>query len=98
MNTLYLKSGNYMYKISYNPKGGLPKYREARRIIPKIRSPTSIYFDKHDDMFKEIVYPETLHYTEVISDDPVERYIQSIIDFMPEWTKIEVEPLDTKST
>lgn len=93
MNTVCLKSGKYMYTVSYNVKGGLPKYREVKRKIPKIRPECSIYFDKYDDTFKEIMYPKELQNIEIHENDQVETYIHSIMEFMPEWTKITVEVL-----
>jgi hypothetical protein len=90
MNTLFLKSGNYTYKITYKQVGGLPKSGKITHKIPVIRPKSSVFYDKFDDTFKEIVYPEDLHHTEVFPNDPVEKYIHSIMEFMPEWQKIEI--------
>ena len=90
MNTLFLKSGNYTYKVTYKQVGGLPKSRSIKREIPTIRPMSSVFYDRVEDSFKEIVYPETLHHTEVMPNDPVENYVQSIMEFMPEWQKIEI--------
>ena len=84
-NIIYLSSGKYTYKVTYNVKSGLSKYRTYDRKLPKIRPPCEIYFDKHDDLFKE------LHNIELVKGDPVEEYINSIIGFVPDWTKIEIE-------
>jgi len=90
-NILYLSSGKYTYKVTYNIKSGLPKYRTYDRKLPKIRPPCAIYFDKHDNLFKEIIYPKELHNIELVKGDPVEEYIDSITGFVPDWTKIEIE-------
>ena len=90
-SVLYYSSGNYTYKVTYNLKPGLPKCKSQYRELPKIRKSHYIYFDKHDNLFKEIVYPKELHYTEITVDDPVEHYIDCIRDFVPDWTKIEIE-------
>ena len=90
MNTIFLKSGKYTYKISYQSKGGLPKCRNIKREIQKIRPMSSVFYDKVDDVFKEIVYPEELHHTEVLPNDPVENYLYNIMEFMPHWQKIEI--------
>ena len=90
MNTIILKSGKYTYKITYKSKGGLPESRNVTRKIPSIRPKSSVFYDKFDDTFKEIVYPEDLQHTEVLPNDPVEKYLHSIMEFMPEWQKIEI--------
>lgn len=92
INTIFLKSGKYTYKVTYKRSVGLPKHRQVKRMAPIIRSPSCIFYDKHDDVFKEIVYPAELHNTEVLVNDPVEAYILAIMEFMPDWQKIEVEP------
>ena len=50
MNTLFLKSGNYTYKITYQQKGGLPRCGKITRNIPKIRPMSSVFYDKFDDI------------------------------------------------
>ena len=92
ISTIYLKSGKYTYKITYKQTGGLPNHRPIKRpFVPAIRPPVHTLFDKHDNMIKEIVYPDALHNTEVKLNDPVESYIQSIMEFMPDWQKIEIQ-------
>ena len=90
MNTINYKSGKYTYRVTYRFVSGLPKYSLNGRMIPKIRPPRSIYFDINDDIFKEIVYPEELHHTEILQNDQVEEYINSLVGFIPYWTKIEI--------
>lgn len=94
MNTIYLNSGKYCYKITHKSKGGLSNHNETKRRYPILRRPSFVYFDKRDDIFKEIVYPVELHNTEANIDDPVESYVDSIIMYIPEWTKIEIMPLE----
>ena len=90
MNIITFKSGKYMYKVTYTVKGGLPSHRRIKREIPTIRPMSSVFYDKYDDSFKEIVYPRELHHVEVFHNDPVENYIHNIMEFMPEWQKIEI--------
>jgi len=90
MNTINYKSGKYTYRVTYRLICCVPKFSISERIIPKIRPSRSIYFDKNDDIFKEIVYPEELHNTEILQNDPVEEYINSLTGFIPYWTKIEI--------
>ena len=93
-STILLKYGKYTYKVTYKLMPGLPKYRQVNKskAIPMIRKPTCIFYDRHDDMFKEIVYPAELHNTDVMINDPIETYIHSIMEFLPDWQKIEIQP------
>ena len=90
MKTLFLKSGNYTYKVTYKCVPRLPKSRVVKRNIPQIRPKSITYFDKYDDMFKEVIYPEKLHYLKIAQDDPVENYVYGIMELMPDLQKIEV--------
>ena len=94
MNTIFLNSGKYLYKITHKQKGGLPRHNDVKRRYPIIRKTSYVFFDKRDDILKEIIYPEELHNTEANKDDPVESYVDSIITYMPDWTNIEIIPLD----
>ena len=49
------------------------------------------YFDKN--IMKEIIYPEELHFTEVLPDDPVENYINDCILYFPDLLKIEIKKI-----
>ena len=90
MNTVFLKSGNFTYKVTYKQVPGLPKARAVKRDISPIRPKSTIIFDKYDNMIKEIIYPEKLHFKNVNQDDPVENYIYDLMELMPDWQKIEV--------
>jgi hypothetical protein len=85
------RSGKYIYNVTYRQKGGLPTYTPMKRDFVKMRSDTRMYFDKRDDMYKEIVYPEELWFTNVLPGDPVEEYIHTTIEMIPNWTRIEIK-------
>ena len=86
-----LKSGKYIYDITYIKRGGLP--RTGLTKIKKITSRKNIryFFDKRDDLIKLIIYPEELWTNEISFYDPVEKYINEIIDFIPDFKKIEIK-------
>ena len=88
------RSGRYIYRVSYRQKGGLPTHSHLKRDILKIRSDTRLYFDKRDDTYKEIVYPEELWFTNVLPGDQVEEYIHTTIEMIPNWTRIEITSCD----
>ena len=48
LNTLFLKSGNYTYKVTYKQVPGLPKARLIKRNISPIRPKSITFFDKYD--------------------------------------------------
>jgi hypothetical protein len=84
------RSGKYVYNVTYKPQGGLPAYIPVKKDLLKLRSDTRMYFDKRDDTYKEIVYPEELWFTNVLPNDPVEEYIHTAIEMIPNWTRIEI--------
>ena len=90
LNTLFLKSGNYTYKVTYKQVPGLPKSRLIKRNISPVRPKSITFYDKYDNTFKEVVYPEKLHYMIVAQDDPVENYVYDLMELIPDWQKIEV--------
>ena len=97
LKTMDLKSGKYLYKITYKPTPGLPRVflnKKTRTVSPRIRTTNTLYFDYRDQIVKEIIYPKNLWYTEIDVNDTVEKYIQDCIEFIPDWVKIEIKNLD----
>ena len=89
---LSLKSGKYVYDITYKKTSGLPNLNlKKRRIFPKVRTTQRNYFDHHDNIIKEINYPKDLWYTLVLENDPVEIYLQDITELYPNWVKIDIK-------
>ena len=91
--SITLNSGKYTYTITYRKKPsnlnfekGVKKFSGA-----KIRTTHRIYFDHRERIVKEIIYPKDLWFTDVLEDDPVERYLSDCIDFIPDWEKIEIK-------
>lgn len=93
MNTLSLKSGKWIYNVSYKKTGGLPKlqFERLKKVVPKIRTTQRIYVDYHDKIVKEINYPKELWFSEVLENDPVEQYIYEIMELYPNWLKIDIK-------
>lgn len=94
--SITLNSGKYLYTITYKKKSGLPRNFTFERLVKKfstekIRTTHRIYFDHRDQIVKEIIYPKDLWFTEVLEDDPVERYLSDCIEFIPDWEKIEIK-------
>jgi hypothetical protein len=93
-NTVSFKYDKFVFHITYTRRGGLPRHKFIKKSGITKRSPQRYYFDERDDLIKEIVYPEELWYKDVFPDDPVEKYIHTAIEYIPEWTKIVVECAD----
>jgi hypothetical protein len=94
MNNLSLKSGKWTYNVTYRKTSGLPKlapFERLKKVVPKIRTTNRIYFDKRDEVIKEINYPEELWFSEVVENDPVEQYIYHIMELYPNWVKIDIK-------
>ena len=96
LKTIDLNSGKYVYRVTYKQRSGLPQFsfNERKRVSPKIRITNRLYYDHRDEIVKEIVYPKDLWYTDVIDNDPVEKYTNDIMEFMPDWVKIEIKNLN----
>jgi len=93
MNKLFLNSGKYLYEVTYNVKPGLPKtsFNPIKRVSPRIRTTQRYYMDHRDEIIKEINYPKDLWYSQVVEDDPVEEYIYDIMQYIPDWVKIDIK-------
>ena len=93
IGTLRLKTGKYVYNISYKKKAGLPapNFTSFKKYDIKVRKPTTVYYDYRDSIFKEVVYPQNLWYSVVYTEDELEKNINEYIEFIPDWIKIEIE-------
>jgi hypothetical protein len=96
--SISLNSGKYIYTITYKKKPGNVTFERPVKnfSMAKIRTTHRIYFDHRDKVVKEIIYPKDLWFTEVLEDDPVERYLSDCIDFIPDWEKIEIKNNETE--
>jgi len=93
MNKLFLNSGKYLYEVTYNVRPGLPRtsFNPVKRSNLKVRTTNRLYVDHRDEMIKYISYPKDLWYSEVVEDDPVEEYIYDIMQYIPDWVKIDIK-------
>ena len=96
MNKIFLNSGKYLYEVTYQIKPVLPKtsfngFNGVGRITPRLRTTKRYYIDHCDEIIKEITYPKDLWYSKVVEDDPVEEYIHGIMQYIPDWVKIDIK-------
>ena len=61
------------------------------KISEHVRGYSRIYIDHTERIVREVIYPQSLYFTSVYPDDPIEEKIKRINEIYPDWYKIHVE-------
>lgn len=90
MNKFAIERHGYLFNVKCKgfycaPRCSLPR----ERVTPRIRGPSTIWFDYNQQIIKEINYPCSL-WNKIEPDDPIENFILELTWYLPDWEKIDI--------